>query len=91
MNPPVRAFIGKLLKEDDADILRDSVQALAQMIMDVEVSSKIGAGPYERSDTRTAYRNGRMKSGVEISRPRRMSGSRPEMTHIATVVPAPKH
>jgi len=28
------------------------------MIMDVEVSSKIGAAPYERSDDRTAYRNG---------------------------------
>ena len=52
------SFVGKLLKEDDADILRDGIQALAQMIMDVEVSSKIGAGHYERSDSRTAYRNG---------------------------------
>jgi putative transposase len=52
------AFVGKLLKEDDADILRDGIQALAQMIMDVEVSSKIGAAPYERSENRTAYRNG---------------------------------
>jgi putative transposase len=52
------SFVGKLLKEDDADILRDGIQALAQMIMDVEVSTKIGAGHYERSDDRTAYRNG---------------------------------
>jgi putative transposase len=52
------SFVGKLLKEDDSDILRDGIKALAQMIMDVEVSSKIGAGPYERSETRTAYRNG---------------------------------
>lgn len=52
------SFVGKLLKEDDADVLRDGIQALAQMIMDVEVSTKIGADPYERSDTRTAYRNG---------------------------------
>ncbi len=52
------SFVGKLLKEDDSDILRDGIKALAQMIMDVEVSSKIGASPYERTETRTAYRNG---------------------------------
>lgn len=52
------SFVGKLLKEEDADILRDGIQALAQMLMDVEVSSKIGAAPYERNDARVAYRNG---------------------------------
>jgi putative transposase len=52
------SFVGKLLKEDDSDILRDGIRSLAQMIMDVEVSSKIGAAPYERTDNRTAYRNG---------------------------------
>lgn len=36
----------------------DGIQALAQMIMDAEVSAKIGAVPYERSEARTAYRNG---------------------------------
>ena len=54
----ITSFVGKLLKEDDSDILRDGIQALAQMIMEAEVSTKIGAAPYERSDTRTAYRNG---------------------------------
>jgi len=54
----VTSFVGKLLKEDDSDILRDGIQALAQMIMEAEVSTKIGAAPYERSDRRTAYRNG---------------------------------
>ena len=54
----VTSFVGKLLKEDDSDILREGIQALAQMIMDVEVSSRIGAAPYERSEARTAYRNG---------------------------------
>ena len=48
------SFVGKLLKEDDSDILRDGIRSLAQMIMDVEVSSKIGAAPYERTDKRTA-------------------------------------
>jgi putative transposase len=52
------SFVGKLLREDDRDILRDGIKALPQMIMDVEVSSKIGAGPYERTESRIAYRNG---------------------------------
>jgi hypothetical protein len=50
----VTSFVGKLLKEDDSDILRDGIKALAQMIMDVEVSSKIGAVPYERTEHRAA-------------------------------------
>jgi hypothetical protein len=41
----VTSFVGKLLREDDSDILREGIQAVAQMIMDVEVSSKVGAGP----------------------------------------------
>ncbi|MGH2662932.1 MAG: IS256 family transposase [Actinomycetota bacterium] len=54
----VTAFVGKLLEEEDADLLREGVRVLAQALMETEVSSQIGAGPYERSGTRTAYRNG---------------------------------
>src|SRR5919109_4018633 len=54
----VTAFIGKLLKEDDADVLKEGVQVLAQALMEAEVSAQIGALPYERSSERTAYRNG---------------------------------
>jgi putative transposase len=54
----VTAFVGKLLEEDDADLLREGVRVLAQALMETEVSGQIGAAPYERSGTRTAYRNG---------------------------------
>src|SRR5712692_8744597 len=54
----VTAFVGKLLEEDDVDLLREGVRVLAQVIMETEVSSQIGAGPYERSSSRVAYRNG---------------------------------
>ncbi len=54
----VTSFVGKLLKEDDADVLREGIQVLAQALMEAEVSSQIGALPYERSPDRTAYRNG---------------------------------
>jgi transposase-like protein len=54
----VTAFVGKILKEDDADVLKEGVQVLSQALMEAEVSAQIGALPYERSAGRTAYRNG---------------------------------
>jgi hypothetical protein len=45
----VTSFVGKLLEEDDVDLLREGVRVLAQALMETEVSSQIGAGPYERS------------------------------------------
>jgi transposase-like protein len=54
----VTAFVGKLLKEDDADVLKEGVQVLSQALMEAEVSAQIGALPYERSADRSAYRNG---------------------------------
>ena len=39
-------------------MLREGVQTLAQMLMEFEVSNQIGAGYYERSPERIAYRNG---------------------------------
>src|ERR687895_982665 len=54
----VTAFVCKLLKEDDADVLREGVQVLSQALMEAEVSAQIGALPYERSSERSAYRNG---------------------------------
>jgi Transposase, Mutator family len=54
----VSSFVGKLLEEDDVDVLRNGVRVLAQALMETEVSSQIGAAPYERSSSRIAYRNG---------------------------------
>ena len=54
----VTGFVGKLLEEDDVDLLREGVRVLAQALMETEVSSQIGAAPYERNSARSAYRNG---------------------------------
>ena len=54
----ITSFVGKLLEENDVDLLREGVRVLAQAVMDTEVSSQIGAAPYERSSERSAYRNG---------------------------------
>ncbi len=54
----VGEFVGKLLAETDQDLLREGIRVLAQALMDAEVSSQIGAELYERSESRTAHRNG---------------------------------
>jgi transposase-like protein len=51
-------FIGKLLEEHDGDVLREGVRVLAQALMETEVTTLVGAERHERSDERTAYRNG---------------------------------
>jgi putative transposase len=54
----VTSFVGKLLEQDDSDVLREGVKVLAQALMETEVSEQIGAAPYERTAERIAYRNG---------------------------------
>jgi hypothetical protein len=39
----ITSFVGKLLEEDDVDLLREGVRVLAQALMETEVSSQIGA------------------------------------------------
>lgn len=52
------SFVGKLLADDDTDVLREGERVLAQALMDAEVSTQIGAELYERTEGRTAQRNG---------------------------------
>ena len=52
------AFVGKLLEEQDGDVLREGVRVLAQALMETEVTALVGAERHERSEDRTAYRNG---------------------------------
>ena len=54
----ITSFVGKLLEQDDVDALHEGVRVLAQAVMETEVSSQIGAAPYERNSERVAYRNG---------------------------------
>jgi transposase-like protein len=52
------AFVGKLLEEQDGDVLREGIRVLSQALMESEVAGLIGADRHERSAERTAYRNG---------------------------------
>jgi putative transposase len=52
------AFVGKLLEEQDGDVLREGIRVLSQALMEMEVAGLIGAERHERNAERTAYRNG---------------------------------
>ena len=52
------ALVGKLMREQDGDVLREGVRVLAQALMDAEVAELIGAERHERTGERTGYRNG---------------------------------
>jgi len=51
-------FVGKLLEEQEGDVLREGVRVLAQALMDTEVTALVGAERHERTEDRTGYRNG---------------------------------
>jgi putative transposase len=51
-------LVRKAQLSDDVDFLREGVRALAQALMEVEVTEHIGAGRYERTPERTGERNG---------------------------------
>jgi len=50
----------KLLETATAaeDPLRAMAEMIADFVMEAEVSTKVGAGPHERSEERSGYRNG---------------------------------
>ena len=52
------AFVGKLLEEQDGDVLREGIRVLSQALRETEVADLIGAERHERTGERSAYRNG---------------------------------
>src|SRR3954468_13640430 len=52
------AFVGKLLEEQDGDVLREGIRVVSQALMETEVADLIGAERHERSAERATYRNG---------------------------------
>jgi len=51
-------FLSKAASGADVNFLREGVRALAQALMELEVSERIGAEKHERSDGRLTHRNG---------------------------------
>ena len=58
----VSVLIQEVLSDPDlahGDVFRRLLQAGLQDLIDAEATAQIGAGPYERSSTRSNRRNGR--------------------------------
>lgn len=45
----LNAFVGKLLEEQDGDVLREGIRVLSQALMETEVAGLIGAERHERT------------------------------------------
>ncbi len=53
-----RAVAQEILANEHGDVLRDAVSMIVHEMMEAEVEQLTGAGLHERSEGRTAYRNG---------------------------------
>jgi putative transposase len=77
-----RAELGKVLADEHADLLREGVALVLREVMEMEVARLAGGERYERTDERSAYRNGyrprRLDTRVgtlELEIPKLRSGS----------------
>lgn len=52
------AYLQALGTEMEVGFLRETLRVMLQVLMEIEVSAAIAASPYERNDSRRAYRNG---------------------------------
>ena len=75
-------LVRKLMGDEHADVLRESLAWFVGELMEAEVSGQIGAGLHEKAPERTTHRNGyrerlwRTRAGeVELAIPRLRSGS----------------
>jgi putative transposase len=54
----VLEVVRQVLRDEHADVIRESVRAVAQELMEAEVSELIGAQRGERTEDRATHRNG---------------------------------
>jgi transposase-like protein len=62
MADTIRMALAELLRkagaEPDADLLREGVKALAEQLMEIELTERLGVDRYARGSERSGYRNG---------------------------------
>jgi transposase-like protein len=54
----LKEYLNKIGMNKDADFLRQGVELLSQLLMEVEVEHQVGAKKHERTAKRSNYRNG---------------------------------
>lgn len=78
----LKEYLNKQGLGQDGDFLREGLELLSQMLIEVEAEQQIGAGRHERSETRTNWRNGYRRrrwetrlGEVELAIPKLRNGS----------------
>lgn len=78
----LKEYLNKIGMEADSDFLRQALEVLSQMLIELEAEQQIGAGKHERSPGRTNQRNGYRKrrwetrvGEVELEIPKLRRGS----------------
>ena len=57
----LKEYLNKIGMEADSDFLREAMELISQMVIELEAENQIGASKHERSTTRTNQRNGYRK------------------------------
>ena len=57
----LKEYLNKIGMEADSDFLRDAMEVISQMVIELEAENQIGASKHERSPKRTNQRNGYRK------------------------------
>ena len=59
----IEEVVRQVLRDEHGDVIRESVSAVAQELMEGEISNLIGAQHYERTEDRATHRNGQSAAG----------------------------
>ena len=62
----IQEVVRQVLRDDHADVIRASVRAVAQELMEAEVSELIGAERGERTEDRATHAEDRSATGKAI-------------------------
>ena len=63
MSKPIASFDEQAVKDELHELVRKTVEETINAMLDEEAGQLVGAGPYERTDERAAYRAGHYERG----------------------------
>ena len=63
MSNPIVSFGGEAVKSELRELVRKTIEETINAMLDEEADQLVGAGPYERTDERAAYRAGHYERG----------------------------
>lgn len=58
MSNPIASFDEEAVKSELRELVRKTIKEAINAMLDKEANQLVGAGPYERTDDRAAYRAG---------------------------------